>query len=79
MEFITWPSLGIMAQCMVMNHFKPARQGAPALDVTLHTLHNTLHTLEPGSGGGEDTVSTVQLLDRVRPGRPLVVNVGSCS
>ena len=63
MEYITWPSLSIMAQAKTKDFFKRARPGAKAFDLTLYTLDG----------------DAVKLLDRARPGRPLVINVGSCS
>ncbi|KAL8584567.1 hypothetical protein ACOMHN_016886 [Nucella lapillus] len=62
-SFFTWTGVAVIAYNMTLNVFKPCRQGRPALDVTLHTL----------------TGETTSLLQQQKPGRPLVVNVGSCS
>ena len=60
---MTWTGLAIIANFITLDLFKHARQGKQAPDVTLYTLEG----------------AAVRLLSRARPGRPLVVNMGSCS
>lgn len=63
LNHVNWTKVVCMTHFKTLDLFKPAVQGAPPVDVILHTLEGSI----------------VHLMDRVRPGRPLVVNMGSCS